>query len=240
MAHDITQYASLRKPDIAHRGMVSTFALRNIAGMERKGLKQARKRANLTQDAIAERMGVSVPQISRWETGKDGIPSQRLPALTKAYEASLDELLSPDDVPETEDQRSVMIEALPTAVGLGGGGTGEGDYRSVAFSRALVEDELRASPDDLLAIEVEGDSMKPEFVSGDRLLIDKRKTSIAQPGAFCLWDGDGYVVKFLERVYGSEPPKIRVHSENPRYHPVERLAEELSVMGRVIWLSRRL
>ena len=220
--------------------MVINYATRNSGSMERIGLKTARKRANLTQEAVAERMGVSVPQISRWENGKDGIPSQRLNSLRKAYEASLEELLAPTEANVSDDHRSVLVEQLPTMVGLGGGGTGEGEYRAIAFGRSLIEGELKASADDLLAIEVEGDSMKPEFLSGDRLLIDKRRRSLAQPGAFCLWDGDGYVVKYLERLHDTDPPKVRVHSENPRYSPADRLAEELQVLGRVVWLSRKL
>lgn len=240
MLHGITQYESLRKSHLACGGMVASFASRKFGRMERRGLKAARKRANLTQEAIAESMGVSVPQISRWENGKDGIPSQRFPSLVKAYQASLDELFDEADLQSPDEARTVMIEKLPTIVGAGGGGTGEGEYQSIAFPRYLVEDELKMAPDDLLAIEVEGDSMKPEFLPGDQLLVDRRKTSIAQPGAFCLWDGDGYVVKFLEKVYGTEPPKIRVISENKRYETSERLVEEVRIMGRIVWIGRRI
>lgn len=236
MAHDITHYAILSNPNLSCGGMAVARRVREIATMERKALKAARKRANLTQEAIAERMGVSVPQVSRWENGRDGIPSQRLSALAKAYQANLDELLGTD---EGDQIPAVMVELLPTIVGAGGGGTGDGDYRSVAFSRGLIEEELRVDPNDLLAVIVEGDSMKPEFLPGDQLLIDRRKTSIAQPGAFCLWDGDGYVIKYLEKVYASDPPLIHVMSENPRYSASKRLADEIQVMGRVIWFGRR-
>lgn len=134
---------------------------------------------------------------------------------------------------------AVMIEQLPTFVGAGGGGTGEGDTRSIAFSRGLVE-SLRIAPSDLLSIEVEGDSMSPTFLPGDQLLVDRRKTNTAQPGAFCLWDGDGYVVKFLERIAGAEPPTVKVISENPRYATQPRLVTEIKIMGRVVWVGRRI
>ena len=176
----------------------------------------------------------------RMENGKDGIPSQRFPSLVRAYQASLDELFDESDLQSPDEVRTVMIEKLPTFVGAGGGGTGEGEYQSIAFPRYLVEDELKIAPDELLAIEVEGDSMKPEFLPGDQLLVDKRKTSFAQPGAFCLWDGDGYVVKFLEKVHGTDPPKVRVISENKRYETSERLVEEVRVMGRIVWIGRRI
>lgn len=72
------------------------FATRNIAGMA-NNLKAIRKRAGVTQPVIAERMGVSIPQVSRWETGDDNIPSNRFPALAEAYEATIGELF--DDNP---------------------------------------------------------------------------------------------------------------------------------------------
>jgi phage repressor protein C with HTH and peptisase S24 domain len=81
--------------------------------------------------------------------------------------------------------------------------------------------------------------MVPEFLPGDQLLINKRKVSLSQPGAFCLWDGDGYVIKYLEKVYDTDPQRIRVMSRNDRYQPVERLAEEVRIMGRVVWVGRR-
>lgn len=218
--------------------MVAGFALRNMSAMQKNGLKSARKRANLTQEHVAELLKVSPSQVSRWENGKDGIPSSRLRPMAVAYQASVEELFGEGE--DAADEPTYAIELLPTTVGLGGGGTGEGEFRSISFDRSIIDDELRVTPDSLLAIQVEGDSMRPEFVSGDRLLIDKRKTSIAQPGAFCLWDGDGYVVKFLEKVYGSEPAKIRVISENQRYERSERLVDEVQIMGRVVWLGRKL
>lgn len=236
MTPNITQYESLRNYDISYGGMVPLHLVSDHAKMERKGLKAARKRANLTQEVVAEAMGVSVPQISRWENGKDGIPSQRLQSLSDAYRATLEELLGSEEV---EQLPIVMVEQLPTSVGAGGGGLGIGDYKSVPVSRALVEWDLRVEPDDLLSVEVEGDSMVPEFLPGDQLLINRRKVSLAQPGAFCLWDGDGYVIKYLEKVYDSDPPLVRIMSRNDRYRPVERLAEEVRIMGRVVWVGRR-
>jgi phage repressor protein C with HTH and peptisase S24 domain len=82
--------------------------------------------------------------------------------------------------------------------------------------------------------------MMPDFMSGDQMLVNTAKRSIAQPGAFCLWDGDGYVVKYIEKVAGSDPPKVRVMSGNPRYTPSERMVDEIEIMGRVVWFGRRI
>src|SRR3546814_2573323 len=75
---------------------------------------------------------------------------------------------------------------------MGGGGTGEGDRETALISRTLIEDDLRAKPADLLLIDVRGDSMMPDFLHGDQILVDKRDRDPRQPGPFALWDGEGY------------------------------------------------
>lgn len=99
MPGDITHYEILRNRQLSRDGMATDCAVRNFSDMKRLGMIAARKRAGLTQEQVAERMGVSTPQISRWETGKDGIPSQRLSAMTEAYEADINELFDNTDVP---------------------------------------------------------------------------------------------------------------------------------------------
>lgn len=108
------------------------------------------------------------------------------------------------------------------------------------MSRDLIEHELRIPAAALLAMVVEGNSQEPDYYGGDQILVDTRKRSLAQPGAFCLWDMDGHVVKYVERVQNSDPPKVRILSKNAElYPPVERLLEEINLIGRVVWFGRR-
>lgn len=181
---------------------------------------------------------VSQQVISKFEQGK----TKRFPAWTRLLPAVFD--LSDGETKEDPYlgtglvDNVVSIRKLPTFVGMGGGGTGDGDPEIVAFSRDLVERELRADPAHLLAMVAEGNSMEPDFRGGDQILVDTRRKSLAQPGAFCLWDGDGHVIKFIEKVPGSNPPVIRIISLNPLYQPHERLLDEINLIGRVIWFGR--
>jgi phage repressor protein C with HTH and peptisase S24 domain len=133
----------------------------------------------------------------------------------------------------------VAVEVLPTFAGMGGGGTGEGDPLKALVSRALVEDHLRAKAADLLLIEVRGDSMTPDFIHGDQILVDRRDRNPRQPGAFALFDGDGIVVKLVERI-ASKRGWYRVFSANPRYTPYEVEDEQANILGRPVWFARRL
>ena len=89
-------------------------------------------------------------------------------------------------------------------------------------------------------ITVDGDSMEPLLSSGDRILIDVSQRVPAPPGIFVIWDGIGLVTKRIEHVPNSEPPKVVIKSLNPEYASYERTAEEVRVIGRAVWVARRL
>ena len=108
------------------------------------------------------------------------------------------------------------------------------------FADPLIRHEFRTRPEDLRIITVDGDSMEPVLSSGDRILIDVSLTVPVPPGIFVIWDGMGLVAKRIEHVPHSEPPRVVLKSLNPEYDSYERLAEEIRVVGRAVWVSRRL
>lgn len=62
---------------------------------------QLRKKAGLSQEALAERLGVSRQAISKWETGDATPELSKLVLLAKEFNVTTDWLLSEDDnIPE--------------------------------------------------------------------------------------------------------------------------------------------
>lgn len=108
------------------------------------------------------------------------------------------------------------------------------------FSAPLIRHEFRARPDDLRVITIDGDSMEPLLGSGDRIMVDTSQRVPVPPGIFVIWDGMGLVAKRVEHEPNSDPPKVIIKSVNPDYETYERDAEEVHVVGRVIWTARRL
>lgn len=215
-----------------------------------KWIKREReKRGWSANDLVARSNGISRERgdptilsqqnLSKFEQGN----SKRIPAWVRhtidALEGGAEETGFDPYLSTGLSDSVVMVRLLPTHVGMGAGGTGDGDEGQVAFSRDLIERELRAKPEHLFAMLALGNSMQPDFQGGDQILVDTSMTALAQPSAFCLWDGDGHVIKYLERIPGSDPPLVRVISANPLYEPRERLAEELRIVGRVVWYGRR-
>ena len=56
-------------------------------------LAEIRKNNNLTQKALAEKIGVSPQMVSKWERGEKAPDAEQLIALSEIYGISLDELV---------------------------------------------------------------------------------------------------------------------------------------------------
>ena len=57
----------------------------------------ARKKAGLSQAAVADKLGISAAAVSMWETGKNWPTGPRLAEIAKLYGCTVDELVSVDD-----------------------------------------------------------------------------------------------------------------------------------------------
>ncbi|MBU0724403.1 MAG: peptidase S24 [Alphaproteobacteria bacterium] len=106
------------------------------------------------------------------------------------------------------------------------------------FPLDWLRHELKARPGDLRIITIDGDSMEPLLQGGDKVLVDLSRIIPSPPGIFVLHDGMGLVAKQLERLPNTE--RVSIRSANPRYSDYERAAEEITVIGRVIWFARRM
>lgn len=108
------------------------------------------------------------------------------------------------------------------------------------FPDRVIRHEFRARATDLHMITIDGDSMEPLLSSGDRILIDTSQRVPVPPGIFVIWDGMGLVAKRIEHEPNSDPPMLHIRSVNPDYPAYVRHAEEVNIIGRVLWLARRL
>ena len=85
-----------------------------------------------------------------------------------------------------------------------------------------------------------GDSMMPTLHDGDIVLVDLGRRSTPPPGIFALHDGMELVGKRLEHIPNSDPPRVRIISDNPLYKPYEGSGEEVNIIGRIRWFAREM
>ena len=104
----------------------------------------------------------------------------------------------------------------------------------------MIRYEGDASPGAIRVLRVRGESMEPELSEGDRLLIDTARRVPATGEMFVLWDGSGLVVKRVEPVPGDgSAPELRLKSANPDYADYTCFAQDVYIVGKVLWTVRR-
>ena len=74
-----------------------------------KNLRKLRQGKRLTQEYVAERLGVSAKAVSRWEKGDSTPDMEKLIAISDMFEISLDELVM-DKVPTQIGENSFKSE----------------------------------------------------------------------------------------------------------------------------------
>ena len=72
------------------------------------------------------------------------------------------------------------------------------------------------------------------------ILIDLNDTQPSPPGIFVLFDGVGLMTKSVELIPHSTAGQVRIAPENPHYSAYQRSYDDIRIVGRVIWFSRRL
>lgn len=111
---------------------------------------------------------------------------------------------------------------------------GEAAFDTFRFSRRWLEEQGLARAE-LSAIRVEGDSMEPLLNDGDEILVDRAPRPF-RDGIHVVRLGDTLMVK---RVASAGPGRVALLSQNFAYPPVEVAAEEVEIIGRVVWKGGR-
>lgn len=112
------------------------------------------------------------------------------------------------------------------------------DYLS--FRAEWVRNSLGVSVRDLALISVIGDSMEPTLSEGDVVLLDMTTKGVMDGSIYALQLNGGLLVKRIQRKLNGS---IVVKPDNPRYDTEiisEDSADLLKIIGRVVWVGRRL
>ena len=77
-------------------------------------LTELRRAGGMSQEELAEKLGVSRQAVSKWESGATMPELSKLIELAKLYRVSLDALLSLEHAQEHDDEKSSETEAVPS------------------------------------------------------------------------------------------------------------------------------
>jgi len=232
---------------------VQTWRMPAISAASRK-LKQLRQRAGLSIRQVAQALGMEYG--SSYQHYEDRFKKPLLPlelvlklvpifAPAGIEAAELYALAGVDATGERPTSggakseasgRILRIAELDVRAAAGDGLVGDGVkiVEEWALPSGMVRQYSTAPATDLRIITVMGDSMEPTLQPGQRVLVDTGDRNPSPPGVFVVWDGLGLVVKRCQVVPHSEPPRVRITSDNAKYDPYERTLSEAYIQGRVI------
>lgn len=214
-------------------------------------IEQRLRVLDMSQAELARRVRLSQPSINALIKGKSK-DSRHLHRIAAELETNPAWLAgeSDDDAPVTvapsaiealtEQLDLAIVPELELGYSMGGGAIfDQYEQRGVIpFQRAWLRSMMRGSIADLFVARGEGDSMQPTILDGDIVLIDTAQRDIRQQDRiWAISYGDLGMIKRVRRLPGAT---YQLLSDNPAVPPVECADEEMHVVGRVIWIGRRI
>jgi transcriptional regulator with XRE-family HTH domain len=234
---------------------VQTAAMPNTVSAVSRQLKLLRQRAGFSIREVAQALGME--HGSSYQHYEDRFKKPLLPLdlvmkLVPIFEAggvepgdlyalagvsaTAERPLAPASPRGEPGGRTIRIAELDVRASAGAGLLGENEKMIAEWQvpSGLLRSHSTAPPADLRIITVMGDSMEPTLQPGQRVLVDTGDRKPSPPGIFVVWDGLGLVIKRVQMVPHSEPPKVKITSDNAKYEGYERSLDEAYIQGRVI------
>jgi transcriptional regulator with XRE-family HTH domain len=248
----LKQFTTQGKKRIAPYGRcVYHGAMAETLSPASRKLKQLRQRAGLSIREVAHALGME--NGSSYQHYEDRFRKQFLPLeLTQRLvpifaakgidAAELFALAGVDGnaralgIKSAAAPGTLRIDELDVRASAGDGLVGDGEKVVAEWQvpTEVVRYHSSAPASDLRFITVLGDSMEPTLQPGQRVLVDTGDRTPTPPGVFVVWDGLGLVVKRVQTLAHSEPMRVKITSDNPKYEGYERSLAEAYIQGRVI------
>lgn len=99
---------------------------------------------------------------------------------------------------------------------------------------SLMKGKTSASSDQIVSFKITEDAMKPDFKTGEYVLVDCSIKKPSPSGAFLISDGLGEIVRQCEFVPQSSPPSMKVSAKMPGYEAYTLVIQPDTIIGRVI------
>nr|DAK62796.1 MAG TPA: Repressor protein CI [Caudoviricetes sp.] len=210
-------------------------------GQRIKGL-----RGRISQDVFAVTIGVSRGSLSAYERDESQPSAEVLKEICTKYKVSAnwllfggEELESLPKAPiDNVDLKLIPLVEARISAGQGSLEVDRNSERSYAFRMDFLL--RKGNPDAMVLMRVAGDSMQPEIMDNDVVLIDQSKKDIIPGKIFAVGFDDAIYLKRIDK----QPGEVILKSVNEEAYPPISLdmrgdmAEFFRVIGKVIWSGR--
>lgn len=215
-------------------------------------LQEARKRAGFdSPTAAADHFGWNYSTYAGHENGSRGLKAGVAARYAEAFGTSPEWLLyghlGPDGYddalpdPGRHERAPGMVKVpvydVEASAGHGALIHAEEQVDEMAFATGFVRSITASDPASLAIIRVKGDSMEPTMLDGDKVLVDRSKTSLDFDGIYVLRYGQALHVKRVGR--HRRRGWVTITSDNDQYREIEAEYSDVDIVGRVLWFGRK-
>lgn len=193
-------------------------------------LREVRKNKRLTQQQVADFIGIGQNTYSYWERGRNRIDDASLAKLSKLFGVSVDYLLGVDGE-STGAIKGIKIPVL---------GKVQAGIPTTAVEDILDYEEITpemAAQGEHFALQVRGNSMQPKMDEGDVVIVRQQPDVDSGDTAIVLVNGDDATIKKIKKMDSG----IMLIPMNPAYEPLFYSRDEIEnlpvmILGKVIEL----
>jgi transcriptional regulator with XRE-family HTH domain len=245
--------ALARVLELLHRiGDNGAMAGKSKSESKRTGLYDAREARGMSRTELVKRSGVSKQQLSRLENGLIRLRLDHLKPFAKVLGYTPEQILLWGRYPGTTDDQSVS-EVLPASEQVAElASRMEANYSTLKkrrdgrrvdriksegwiFPPSFVNDQLSTSAKQLVVVAVEGDSMAPTIMSGEKVIVDTGHKTPSPDGLYAIRDSfDKVIVRRLQLLRAAQPSRVKVISDNPKHATEEVPLTDVEVVGKAL------
>lgn len=196
-----------------------------------KRLKELRKSAGISQRELAKNLFISQQSVGKWESGLTKPSPEMYVKLASYFNVSVDFLMGNDKKTDAA-LRIPVLGSVPAGIPI------EAIEDVIGFED--VPSNWGNGGREYFALQVNGDSMYPEYLDGDIVIV--RKQSVADTGDDVVIYVNGYDAT-LKRLRLNPDGSLSIIPINPQYAPRTFTPEEIqempvSIAGVVVELRR--
>lgn len=195
-----------------------------------------------SQSSLAKALGISRAAIAK-QRKKDNIPKKWIPELSRTFNINpdwLEEGISPLFL-DRDNFHEIFLQVPKIKARLSAGGGSFETEPEIEKFYSFRKDWLNKKGDsnEMVLMDIIGNSMEPELKEGDTVLIDQSQKAILAGAIYAVGLADTIVVKRVEK----RPKKLVLLSENSNYQMMVFEGEEMNgvrIIGKVIWICREI
>lgn len=204
-------------------------------------IRLERNKNNLSQAMLGKILNVSQQAIGKWEKNIAEPDTNALSKLSEVFNVSVDYLLGRDEITAKNLSPETIVDFQIIGKITAG-------YNGIAIEDKT--DEIQEVPSSILkgrsksefmVLRVSGDSMYPQFLDGDRVLVERCTSVDSGSIAIVLYNGDEATIKQVR--YEKNCDWVELIPRNPEY-PTKRISgadlQYCRVLGKVVYLFRKI